>query len=391
MEQIAVALKILKVGDFQARWDTAKQLETYGEELVAPLLALLNESEADAELQWFIAQVLGSLAHPEAILALGQLLEQSEDEDVRLRAAQSLAGLGSKALDQLSKCLSDPDRHLTAVRALTQMNQPEVVPLLLKAAQTGAAESRSLVFEALDPFQDNRIFAVLLEGLTDQSPKVRRAAIAGLAVRTQDCPAEDLVERFLPFLEDTDVTVAIQAARSLGRLATDRGAIALTRKGCESDLDPLLQQTVIQVLGWMGSGTAMHGLMEIWQRLAPQLPLPERQMQDILTSFAGIRGTVERSAVAAQIMGLVRSPVLQHSKLLRAQAILNLGRLGEPKILPALVELLEDSDYTVRLHVVAALKQIDPDLAYDAIQQRTKDANLSPQLLEGLAIALQEW
>jgi HEAT repeat protein len=391
VEEIAAALNTLRNGDFQLRWDAAKQLEHYGEEILEPLLLLLSDSEFDAELQWFIAQILGSLEHPEVILALGQLLEHSEDEDVRLRAAQSLAGLGGSAFTQLSTCLKDPHRQMAAVRALTQIDRPEVVPLLLEAAQTGKAEVRSLVFEALDPFVDPRIFGVLWDGLQDPSPEVRKAAIAALAARTQDCPAEDLVQQLIPYLEDTDLTVAAQAARSLGRLATERGAIALVQKGCQSALDPILQQTIIQALGWIGSLTAIDGLVEIWQRLTQQVPLPERRMQNILTSFAGITGSVERSRTAELVMGLVRSPLLQKVQTLRANAILCLGRLSEPAMLPALVDLLEDSDYVVRLHVVAALKQIDAVLAYEIIQQRMKETDITSELGERLAITLQEW
>jgi HEAT repeat protein len=391
VREIAAALDTLRSGDFQVRWDAAKQLENCGDEVVAPLLALLKESEFDAELQWFIAQILGSLEHPEVILALGQLLERSEDEEVRLKAAQSLAGLGGSAFAQLSTCLKDPHRQMMAVRALTQIDRPEVVPLLLEAAQTGTAEVRSIAFEALDPFVDPRILGVLWDGLTDPSPEVRKAAIAALATRTQDCPAEDLVQQLIPYLEDADLTVAAQAARSLGRLATEGGAIALARKGCESTLDPTLQETIIQALGWIGSLTAIDGLMKIWQALAQQVPLPERRMQNVLTSFAGITGAGERSRAVEQVMELVRSPVLQQVKTLRAQAVLSLGRLADAAMLQCLVNLLEDPDYVVQLHVVAALKQIDAALAYEIIRQRRSETDITDELGKGLAIALQEW
>jgi HEAT repeat protein len=385
VQEIVAALDALRTGDFQARWDAAKQLEEYGEAVIPPLLLLLQESEADAELQWFIAKILGSLSHPEAIVALGQLLERSEDEEVRLMASQGLANLGPDAIDLLAQFLQDPQRQRMAIQALTQIHRPEVVPLLIEAANTNSAEVRSLIFEALDRFLDPRIVDVLLVGLNDDSPEVQKTAIASLAVRTPEYPAEDLVEYLIPCLEDSDLGVAIQAAKALGRLRTERGAIALIQKSHEPNLDPILQKTLIQALGWIGSSVALKGLRTIWQKVAPQKPLPELILQEVLSS-------VPTSAESTEwISELVQSNILGSSPTLMSRAMMTLGRIGSPAILPLMIESLKDSDYTVRLHVVAALKQIDADLAYASIKQRLQDENISPQLAEGLAIALQEW
>lgn len=391
MKDIAAALDVLRVGDFQARWDIAKQLESSDEAIIPPLLTLLKQSAPDAELQWFIAKVLGTLGHPDAAAALGQLLDASEDEDVRTMAAQGLAALGAGAIDRLSEGLNDPDRQTMALRALVQINRPEVLPLLLEVAHTESAIARSLALEALDRFSDPRIVPVLLDALTDASAEVRKTAIAGLANPTPEWPATDLVQRLIPSLEDPDLDVAAQAARVLGRLATETAAIALTQKCCAPATPPPLQQPLIQALGWIGSLTATQGLLEIWQRLAQQSPIPEQLLQDILIGVSNITGAAEQAEIAEQVLEWVRSPVLQQADALRARAILPLGKLAAPSMLPMLILLFEDPNYTVRLHLVAALKQIAPEQAYDAIQQRIKDGNVSPQLAEGLAIALQEW
>jgi HEAT repeat protein len=71
--------------------------------------------------------------------------------------------------------------------------------------------------------------------------------------------------------------------------------------------------------------------------------------------------------------------------------MLTLGRIGSTALLPVLTERLEDPDYMVRLHVVAALKQVDSNLAHATIEQRLRDEDVSPQLAQGLVIALREW
>ncbi|WP_404790406.1 HEAT repeat domain-containing protein [Altericista sp. CCNU0014] len=391
MKERAAALDALRVGDFQTRWDAAKQLETYGEAIVDPLLALLEAAEADAELQWFIAKILGSLGHPDAAVALGLLLERSEDEDVREMAAQGLAALGPSAIDRLSKCLEDPCRQMMALQALTQIDRPEVVPLLLEVAQTGSDRGRARAFEALDRFADPRIGPVRWRALSDPSPEVRKTAIAGLAACTLEQSTADLVERLLPSLEDADFEVAAQTARALGRLATDRAAIALLEKCRAPSTSVQLQQILIQALGWIGSLTAIQGLLDLWHRLAQQSPLPERLLLEILNGLSGPVEIAERAEIAERVVELIRSPVLQESPALRARAVLALGKIAKPTALPALVDLFEDPDYTVRLHLVAALKQIAPELAYSAIQQRIEAGDAAPQMAEGLAIALREW
>jgi HEAT repeat protein len=382
--EIAAALDALKTGDFQSRWDAAKQLEDYGEAMLSPLLLVLQDSNADAELQWFIAKILGSLGHPDAVIALGQLLDQSEDEDVRLVAAQGLAERGADAINCLAQYLKDPLRQMVALRALTQIHRPEVLPLLLEVTQAESADVRSLGFEALDQFIDPQIMGALLAGLKDVNPNVRKVAIASLAVRTQEYPLEDLVAHLIPCLADADLGVVVQAARALGRLGSDRGAIALIQKCGEPKVDPLLQQGIIQALGWIGSAVAQAGLMEIWQTLVQTMPLPELLLQEILSS-------VSDSTAAAWVLGVVKSPVLQQFPTLRAKAMLTLGRIGSPGLMPLLIECLEDPDFSVRLHIVAALKHIDAALAYAAVQQRIKDGEIGDRLEKGLAIALREW
>ena len=299
-------------------------------------------------------------------------------------AAQGLADLGADAIDCLAQYLKDPSRQMMVLRALTQIHRPEVVPLLLEVTQAESADVRSLVFEALDQFIDPRIIGALLAGLRDVSPDVRQVAIASLAVRTQEYPPEDLVEHLIPCLADANLGVVIQAARALGRLGMDRGAIALIQKCGEPKADPALQQALIQALGWTGSAVAQAGLMEIWQTLVQTIPLPELLLQEILSSISD-------PSAAEWVLGVVRSPILQQSPTLRAKAMLTLGQIGSPGLFPLLIECLDDPDISVRLHIVAALKHIDASLAYAAVQQRLKDGEIGDRLGEGLAIALREW
>jgi HEAT repeat protein len=402
------ALITLRNGDFQARWDIAKEIPFFGEQAVHPLVALLDDVETDEELAWFIIKILGAFQHPEALLALVERLDPSQPEDLSEIAAQMLVGMGANVLDSLALLLEDPRRQLLAIKAIAQVDHPNAVPLLLSAwsrvSQTLASQAsvpqaltsevRELILEALDKFQDSAAqesitLPVFLQGLRDESPAVRKAAIAGLSARRGSASKEYLVDRILPYLQDQALEVADQAARALGQLATDTAAFALVEKCCNLETPLELQQTLIQGLGWIGSSSALNGLTQIWQELSQHPIPPEPLLKEVLVSLS--RAVTAPSEAAQKIVLLLRSPALQASMLLKSTAAYSLGRLADAETLDSLIELLAESDYTLRLHIIAALKQISPERAYQEIQRRFGDSSTPIDLAAGLAIAIQEW
>jgi HEAT repeat protein len=393
------ALIALRNGDFQARWDIAREIPCFGEQAVPLLVALIDDAETDEELTWFIVKILGTFNRPEAVLALVECLDPYKPEDLNEIAAQMLAGMGVDALDPLALLLEDPSRQTLAVKAIAQIDHPNALPLLLKAwSQVPGTESRQFILEALakfqdpatqDPTVDPAILPIFLQGLQDENPAVRTAAIAGLSSRRGSSSQEHLVEHIIPCLQDQTLDVADQAARTLGRLATDTAAIALSAKCCKLGTPPALRQTLIQALGWIGSSRALDGLMQVWQELSQYPVLPEPLLKEVLASLS--RTATVRSEAARKIVSLLRSPILQASISLKSTAAFSLGRLAQEETLSDLIELLAESDYALRLQVIAALKQISPERAYREIQRRAEDPSTRTNLAAGLAIALQEW
>jgi HEAT repeat protein len=388
----------LKNGDFQARWDIAKEIPVFGEQAVCPLVELLDNAETDEELMWFVVKILGTFQHPEAVMALIERLDPSQTEEVSEIAAQMLAGMGANVLGSLALLLDDPMRQPLAIKAIAQVNHPNAVPLLQRAWSqilgTPAAELRELILEALSQFQDlsaqeSIILPIFLQGLQDESSAVRKVAITGLSSHKGSTSKEYLVEQLLPCLQDQTLEVADQAARALGRLATDTAANALAEKCCDLETPSALQQTLIQALGWIDSKCALNGLMRIWQELS-RYPVPsEPLLKEVLVSLS--RAVTVPSEAAQKIVFLLQSPALQASVSLKSTAAFSLGQLADVETLDNLIELLAESNYTLRLHVIAALKQISPEQTYREIQRRSQDPSTSVDLAAGLAMALREW
>ena len=59
--------------------------------------------------------------------------------------------------------------------------------------------------------------------------------------------------------------------------------------------------------------------------------------------------------------------------------------------IPELIRLLGIADMGVRLHAIAALKQIAPEDAYTQLQTLAEDDTVADEMRYGIAIALQEW
>jgi HEAT repeat protein len=394
VNDFASMIDAFKKGDFHSRWEAVKQLSSCGEEVLPFVLPLLLDSqhapEPDFEQQWFMVKLLGAFHHPDAILALTQVLETSTDEDLCNQAAQSLVGMGKIAVQCLAPWVDDPYRLPMVVKALVQIQQPEVVPLLLNAFSESSAELRVLILNALDQFQDPRIFPLLLQGLEDSSAEVCQVAITSITTQNEHTP-EERVQIIAPFLDDPRAGVPNQAAHTLGRLATDSAAITLINKCCDVYTSPTLQSILIRSLGWVGSTIALEGLVKIWDNLSPKSPLPEKLLQEILASLAQMVAPEVKAKAAQQVLEFVQSTTLQPFSVLKSTAILSLGRIADSSMIPVLIDLLADPDYGVRLHIIAALKQISAEIAYQEIQSRSGLTDRDAALSEGLAIARQEW
>jgi HEAT repeat protein len=70
---------------------------------------------------------------------------------------------------------------------------------------------------------------------------------------------------------------------------------------------------------------------------------------------------------------------------------LGLGQLGNNQAVEPLILLLSDANQIVKLNVISALKKLDGEVAYQQLQQLANSSTLTPDLQQGIAIALAEW
>lgn len=284
------ALKRLIEGDFETRWDAAKQIVRLGTSVLPALLALLSEEAAptspnsdidapnkgasqhnsngdsddyDIELHWFIARILGDLEHPVAVDALLDLAQTAPHPEVAAIAATSLAKAGQLALPALTTLLQQPKHRILAVQALSQLGHSTAIPALLSVVNDADETVRAVAVEALTAFRDRRITPILAQALDDKSSTVRLAALRGIGSRgNQLAEIDALIARTGELLGDLNLDVSCQAAIALGRLNHPIALSHLNQTLYHSLMPLALKIQSIRALAWRKNEQALDLLKQ---------------------------------------------------------------------------------------------------------------------------------
>lgn len=384
---LSLALQVLESGDFQAQWEVAKLLPRFGETAIAPLIELLQDSEADDDARWFAARTLGGFHQPQVIPALITLLQTAETEDLRAIAAEALATQGSQAIPALTALLNQPETQLVAAQALAQIRSAETVEPLLNLAQTAHGKVRSLVLEALSGFPDPQIPPILVAALQAPDASVRRAAIQGLSVRSDLAAELNLVEQIGDRLWDLNLSVCQAAAIALGRIGNDACVERLRQTLNSPNLALPLQLELVRALAWAGSATALDSLHQMLNQ-----PTLAQSVCHEIVNLLGRWAAADLKPKAAEIL----VDVLQNQQgsgepTLRSLIALALGQLQQDFALEPLIYLLATADPSTRLHIVAALKNLDATRAQQKLAAIALQPDAPTPLKQAAAIALQVW
>lgn len=370
-----LSLQVLHFGNFEDRWEIAKVLPQFGTEIIQPLLDLLRNDNSDPEVQWFVIRILGRFAHPAVVVALIQVLQTSDNEDLNGMAVMALAQMGTAAIAPLAELLQQDSTRLLAVMTLGQIRHSETVPLLLTVVQDADAKIRAIAIEALSSFHAPEITEVLLQALQDLSPIVRASAVTGLGFCNEKL---NLIEPLRLMLRDFDLQVCIQAALTLGRIPHPDVVVALSEVLRSPHTPEPLALEVVRALGWVPLPEALDSLHQA-------MDLSETVQLEVVQTLGRVESL---QPLAAQ--GLLKILVQQPASAPLRQAIATaLGQLGDPNAIDPLIQLLADPDEGVRLHVVAALRSLDSESAHYRLQALVETAE--PNLKQGVMMALQEW
>jgi HEAT repeat protein len=374
---VDLALLLLVEGEFQERWEGAKVLAKLGDRAIEGLIALIQDSEIDQAARWFGIRVLAEFQSPQIIPLLIMLLEDSHDPDLQTMAVNSLGQMGQAVLPHLDPLYDDPRTRRLAAQVLSLVRHSQTIPPLLALAQDSQAEIRAIALEALGSFHSPEIAQTLLDALQDQNSSVRSAAVKGIGFCAQELQAVDWVGALEPMLNDLNLDTCRHSALSLSRIATPEAALALHQALNKPHLPEALALEFIRALGWIEHPTTLDLLMQAMQNnhLTPRL----RQ------EACNLLG--RRQSERPNTSQLLQAYLPASPPDLRATIVTALGQLAQTSSIAPLIELLPCNDGHLRLHIIAALRAIDPHLARLALKQANTDHPSNPSLQQ----ALKEW
>jgi HEAT repeat protein len=355
-----IAFQVLLAGDFPEKWQVAYILPKLikasinAKEAISRLIATIENRQTDLEVLWFVARILGEFDEPETILALVKLLEQAEDEDIAKVASEALAKIGTSAIDSLSKLLDEEHSRLLAARSLAVIRKPQIIEPLLKVVKDINPEVRLSAIEALSSFHDDRIDNILIDALTDTATPVRKEAAIALGMRAEKSDKLNSIELIKPLLYDLNPEVCRQAAIALGRIGNET-AIEVLFSLLKSSLTPIwLQIDIVRALAWSESDRALDYLKEA-------LTWTNETVSQEIVIVLGRQDLEHLKTKATQILidYLHSEEAIASDTEIKKAISMSIGELGGSLGISSLNELATDTDTTVRLHAIAALKKLE--------------------------------
>ena len=346
-----LALEMLMRSDFQDRWEVAKIMPQFGTAIIAPLSTMALDETVEPEVRWFICQIIGYFPQPSVVLTLVRLLQQTSDDELIAIAGKTLIKIGDNAVEALVQLVRQPEYSLLAAKSLSYIRSAATIAPLIDIASHENSELRAIAINALGSFRDRRITPVLIAALEDRASMVRKEAAIALGFRQDLLGETDLVGKLQPLLYDLHLDVCRQAAVSLGRMRQTAATNALGDVLRADTTPPSLKSDLVEALGW---SQLSSGIDSLERALNSE---DESIGQKIITTLGRTKEQkLKPQAVRVLIEFWERQkpcPNLTKQNLATA-----LGALSDRSASPVLEQLAADGDRKVKLHAMAALKNL---------------------------------
>ncbi|GGA25533.1 HEAT repeat domain-containing protein [Okeania sp. KiyG1] len=366
---INLAITVLRNGDFQERWDIYKLFKQIGKPAIAPLIEMIEDEEIELEKRWFVVRILADFNSDEVREVLKKIIISSQVEDLQEIAADTLANLGDSAVDILTDLLAKSDSRLLATKSLAQINSYSTIRPLLTVVTDSNDEVRKTAINALSNYHDYRLPFVLISALKDTVAQVRKEAVIGLSAYANLHQELGLVELLQPLLWDINFEVCQQAAIAMGKIGTNTAATALFELLKTTNVSVFLKLDAVRALGWIETQVSVEYLQGLLgDNCLVAVEYQPQIVNEIITALGKIECQELKPKATEILIEFLRNnnSVLEGVRV-KNSLVLALGYLGDIRALDYLIQLLEENDVSVRLHCIAALKQLDSERAYQQL------------------------
>lgn len=324
-------------------------------------------SEGDPRIRLSACDVIRASPTDRSVVALGRVLGDP-DPHVRLAAAAAMGSSGmAEAVSPLLGHLDDtsPEVREEVARALGRIGDARAVVPLIGKVQDSVSDVRKVTARALGELGDQRAASALMLSLQDTSAEVRLEAVGALGKLRSD----EATPTIAPLIEASDVP-EIGAVPSPGRSSPATGV------GSGE-----VRAAALRALGRIGTEGAVKVLIAALARDeagAPRSPVRDAlvsagkpAVSALVTLLAG-SPSQNSAAGAALVLGALRASegegaiirAMQRGVVPLRQGLRALAQIGGPSALPTVLELLDDSDPTIRKEAIrAAVALLDPTRA----------------------------
>jgi predicted Zn finger-like uncharacterized protein len=365
-------IRALDQGDVALRWEIAFALGDIGDAARPALRALTQAlNERDNTVRVFAAEAIYKIEHrPSDVVPTLVSVLKDRDGTVRARAAKALGNMGEQArpaLPDLNAALKDanPSLRLAAATALGKIGPPAVVtyPTLDQLAkddnQPEIKKAAGTAMRLIGAPKKNDVKSVLIPALKDGNASYRAAAAVCLWMLFHE--ARSAVGPLSEALSDVDPTVRGTAAFALAAIGPEAApAVPLLIKALKSQGDEMLRVRAAYALGEIGPGAkeALGPLREALDDKKPSVRLHAAQ------ALWAIDPKAEQ--VVPALTRLLEEKELDTSLLVAAvETLSKIGSKGPPdvelikllrtKAVPALTQIIGDSDEALQLSAISAL------------------------------------
>jgi HEAT repeat protein len=320
---------------------------------VSPLVDLLKHSSSDLRMQAALA--LGDQGDTRAVAALVNALDD-EDANVRYHVIEALGKLkAADAVDALAAIAESKDFFLSfaALDALTKIGDARVAPRILPLL-----EDDLLLKPAVN----------LLGQLGDDSAVTPLIAL----LNTPTAPSDSVADA-LATLHDR-----YEQQYGEGRYIADLTSREISPTGVQNLLDALESRdkedlrSIALVLGWLKGAGVDRALTRLMGRI-------------------DLRGEIIEALVrhGTSTIDLLMSQLTAEDLEVRRSAVVALGRIGDPRATPALINALTDE--SLALDAANALGQIGDPQAFDGLLNLigNEDASIRQAAVSALNAVIQ--
>ena len=273
-------------------------------------------SDSDPSVRQAAARALGKLKYQSSLEFLKQVLRDIEPS-VRKAAVEALGELGFddavRALLQVALFDGDEEVRQFAIQVLRQLDPEEAMEFLLTSLANPDSYIRRAAVDALWRFGGTDAFEPLLRtALTDESPAVRREAVAAL----NELAPEMALAALLDAVDDPDLNTRKAAVEALGSLGNPEAFGPLLEIALTDD-DGELRRQAIDVLDTLSADRTRDGLIAALGDADPRI----RRAAAEAFGYLGLSGV----GVVKALLAAVADP----DPLVRGAALTALVPLGD--------------------------------------------------------------